>query len=430
MTLLNQLPRFSAYDEGSFGEGTLDPLGLSPGAERIAELLAPGLRARMSEPRFVTLAAVGAIAKPEHVADTNGPAPDIAFEWLVAEALARDNRTADPQHQFPGSRKVARALRRNERVSASDYLASPRVFGFTGVYRPFSRYAGVTDDKSDEPGVMAVGLVEAWEQDQNLGGFVSQKATSSGGRFRNEISKYVRLTMEADAVTAPASGQFLKKLAEVSAPRGAGRHERGYLRQLLLKGRSNDGEVRDELVHLLAQDPAVAVRSDQELASYLAPIASLPTRRALHAAIAYEDCAAQLDCAFRSILRHGGALHGPFDLEAAGGVEGVADIAARVPALVAAAHSAYAELDNPYVTAADPFSSFSEPMSPAQFSGALIARHENVQADKAKLPWLDDQGDEGWRVRRLFRDQPPQSPDTWLHPMRLNTIARFLEATS
>jgi hypothetical protein len=53
--LLEQFPRFSEYDPGAVGEGSLDPLGLGAVADRIADRLAPGVRARMSHPRFVTL---------------------------------------------------------------------------------------------------------------------------------------------------------------------------------------------------------------------------------------------------------------------------------------------------------------------------------------------------------------------------------------
>jgi hypothetical protein len=62
MAMLDQLPRLSAYDPGAVGEGSIDPLGLAAVADRIADVLAPGLRARMSLPRFVTVSAVGAIA--------------------------------------------------------------------------------------------------------------------------------------------------------------------------------------------------------------------------------------------------------------------------------------------------------------------------------------------------------------------------------
>lgn len=162
MTLLDHLPRFSAADDGEVGEGTLDPMGLGAAADRIADLLAPGLRARMINPRFVTLAAIGAKAwqNAPAIDGSFSTRPDIAFEWIVTEALARNQPGTGEAHVFPGSRKVNRAIRRGDRVSAADYLASPRVFGFTGVYRPYSKYAGVIDDR-EELTATADRLIEA-----------------------------------------------------------------------------------------------------------------------------------------------------------------------------------------------------------------------------------------------------------------------------
>src|SRR5882757_2847050 len=93
MSLIDQLPRLSAYDPGAAGEGGLDPLGLGAVADRIADVLVPGIRARMSLPRFVTVSAVGAIAYQtlhELTADQGKTTVDIAFEWLVVEAIVRN----------------------------------------------------------------------------------------------------------------------------------------------------------------------------------------------------------------------------------------------------------------------------------------------------------------------------------------------------
>ena len=149
-TLLDQLPRFSAYDPGAVGEGSLDPLGLAALADRIADRLAPGVRARMSQPRFVTLSAVGALAcrRLSDVISTDGKTTfDLSFEWLVVESFARDRRANSRERAMgiPGILKARRALEAGRRLSSENYLAGPRVFGFTGVYRPFSADARVLD---------------------------------------------------------------------------------------------------------------------------------------------------------------------------------------------------------------------------------------------------------------------------------------------
>lgn len=137
-TLLEQFPRFSEYDPGSAGEGSLDPLGLAAVADRIADRLAPGVRARMSQPRFVTLSAVGAYAcQPiSDIVSTDGKSTfDLAFEWLVVESLVH-HPNPNRLRGVPGSQKAQRAVTTNERLSATTYLAGPRVFGFTGSTAP------------------------------------------------------------------------------------------------------------------------------------------------------------------------------------------------------------------------------------------------------------------------------------------------------
>lgn len=58
-SVLDQLPALSKFDPGEVGEGSLDPLGLGAVAERIAECLVPGLRARMSWKRIAPISSSG-----------------------------------------------------------------------------------------------------------------------------------------------------------------------------------------------------------------------------------------------------------------------------------------------------------------------------------------------------------------------------------
>ena len=71
---LADLPFLTLPDPVTTGEGALDPLGLSTIGERLADQVLPGLRARMSRPRFLTAIAVSAAVcevasrcAPEHI---------------------------------------------------------------------------------------------------------------------------------------------------------------------------------------------------------------------------------------------------------------------------------------------------------------------------------------------------------------------------
>jgi hypothetical protein len=50
----------SLYDTILSDEGTIDPLGFTTIADRLADKLAPGVRERMRHPRFLTAIAAGA----------------------------------------------------------------------------------------------------------------------------------------------------------------------------------------------------------------------------------------------------------------------------------------------------------------------------------------------------------------------------------
>lgn len=431
MSLLDQLPRLSAYDPGATGEGGLDPLGLSAVADRIADILAPGLRARMSQPRFVTLSAVGAIAYQtlsDITADEGKTTADIAFEWIVVEALIR-NPGSGRTDGVPGNHKAQRARAAGERLSRRTYLNGPRVFGFTGVYRPFSRDASVLM-LDDRPGSNADRLVGAWERDFNLPGYAAGITGTVGGDLRTEITRVCKETLAKGECAAPPTGSLLQKLSDTLAPREARRHERSVLRDLITTG---EHEIRNELTTKLVADPPSAEISQRELASRLMSGVSRPTFCALQAAFAYEEAATALDNCFRRFLAHTTNQHGsvisPVDALNTPGLE---DLAGKIGVLAQCAINSVAELgdDSLSLDTVNVLSPFAAEFNATQFFDCLIARHDSVQLAKQKLSWLD-QIDGDWTVRTPYQNQDGRLDDaTWTHPMRLVTLANFLRWTA
>jgi len=431
MTLLDQLPRLSAYDPGAEGEGGLDPLGLAAIADRIADILVPGVRARMSQPRFVTLSAVGAIAYQslhELTADEGKTTVDIAFEWLVVEAMVRYSG-AHRIAGLPGNQKAARAKQMNERLSRRTYLNGPRVFGFTGVYRPFSRDAGVLT-LDDGPAENADRLVSAWERDFGLNGFVAGIGGTPGGRLRYDIADACKRTLEKAECAAPPTGQLLRDVSEFLAPREARTNERRVLRELITR---SEHEIRNELTAKLVANRPVDGTSQRELALQLLPDTSGPTGKALRAVADYEEAATALDNTFRRFLNYATQQHGsvvsPGD---ALQTPGLIEVAPKIGDLVQHAVISVAELDHVELSneTAHAFRLFTGRLTPVQFFEALIERHEEVQASKRKLSWLD-QIDGAWTVRTPYRKQDGDLDDSvWTHPMRLVTLANFLTETA
>jgi hypothetical protein len=430
MSLLDQLPRLSAYDPDVTGESGLDPLGFSAVADRIADVLVPGLRARMSQPRFVTLSAVGAIAYQalhDLTADQGKTTVDIAFEWIVVEAMIRNpgNRRIDG---LPGSQKAARAKAVNERLSRRNYLSGPRVFGFTGVYRPFSRDVGVlTSD--DLPAGNAARLVQAWERGCQLSGYVDDLPGKRGGQLRRDIANACRRTLEKGECAPPPNGKLLRDLAGYLAPREAGKGERRVLRELIATG---EHEIRNELAAKLIANLPSSDMSQRDLALQLMPGTSKPTRQALRAAIDYEDAATALDNTFRRFLAWTVQQHGcvitPSD---ALKTPELARLAPGMGDLVQRAIDSVAELGDEGLCEEVRlgFARFAGPLKPRGLFEALVERHEDVQAARKKLSWLD-QLDGNWTVRPPYRNQVGGLDDKiWTHPMRIETLAKFLDQT-
>lgn len=431
MSILDQMPRLSAYDPGAFGEGGLDPMGSGAVADRIANRLVPGLRARMSQPRFATLSAVGAVACQslrDLTADEGKTTGDLAFEWLVVESLVR-SPTAGRKEGLPGNQKAARARAANQRLSRRTYLNGPRVFGFTGVYRPFSRDVGLLGS-DDLPGPNAPQLLGAWEADHGLPGYVDGIAGTKGGRLRKEIEDTCRCTLEKGECTAPVTGALMARLADCLAPREAGAGERKALRRLVSSGVH---EIRNELAARLIVDPPPADISQLALAMRLLPRSSASTRRTLQAAIDYETATTAIDNTFRRFLAHTMRQHGAvIDRAESLRTPGLANLAPRVGDMARRAIEAVMALDDTGLAneAVQVLQGFTGKFTPSQFLDALIERHEQVQAGRNKLSWLDRIGEE-WTVRTPYRNQSEDLEDSlWTHPMRMVTLVRFLAETA
>lgn len=432
-SVLDQLPALSKFDPGEVGEGSLDPLGLGAVAERIAECLVPGLRARMSLPRFVTLSAIGAHAcqSLSGITSPDGKTTfDLAFEWMVVEALVR-NRGDDRLAGVPGSRKAQRARAAGERLCAANYLAGPRVFGFTGVTRPFSIDSKVLQ-QDGLPGENAERLLTIWESDRGLNGFYSGRPGEPGAKFRRDIESAVRASLSKRQCAAPPTGELLRALAGHVAPREAGPRERAELRRLVT---SEHHRVRHELTRLMLADmpPTDAWPTQKELVTGLFDRARGPaTRTALRAAIAYEECATAIEYAYRRLLKYGVAEHGGvFSVARGAETPGITELAPRVAVLVRRAIDAAGELDEGLgIDVGTVLGTFERGLTGTEFVEVIIERHEHVQAAKEARMWITPTN-RGWYVRPLYRDRRATFDDEiWTHPLRLQTLLGFLVRTS
>ena len=431
MTLAGfELPQMTAWDPGVSGEGSLDPMGLAAISDRLADRLVPGVRARMQSIRFVTAMAVGATAC-ETLADERPrddiSTPAICFEWLVIEAFVRRLSPQEMPTGVPGSQKARAVVNRRERLSAATYLKGPKVFGFNGVYKPFSVDAGIVGSDLD-PGPRCAELTRSWESECGFDGFTDAVSGTKGGALRAQICEQVRDALsKGKCMTKPGSSLF-GDLAEFLRPDEAKPLERRLLRSLVTDGAH---ETRSELSGYLT-----GIRGEMTEAALLAvlrPSCSPGLKRVIDAVIAYEQLARLIDTAFRTLCWASYAR----------GFEPLTPLSLDNDAAFA---SYVRDIPDAYQTAVERMSAigvhslleerlgdFAIPRPPGDFFKLLLEHHERIQANKppqGKSPWFEPFR-AGWIVRGPYATaERPVVSDAFVHPVRIATLRRFVEATA
>lgn len=420
------LPAVSAYDPPASGEGSLDPMGLAAISDRLAEVLVPALRARMSWVRFTTAMAVGAVAT-ESLADEQPidgvSTPAICFEWLLVEAFVR-RLERDLPSDIPGSQKTRTAINRGERLSRQTYLNSPRVFGFHGVYKPFAVDAGVlTHDLS--PAERCIELVRAWEHDHGLAGFADEVAGTDGGSVRKRIQDEVRAALRTGALAVATGAQLLGRLATTLRPDEVGPTEARVLRRLVLDDRH---EYRAELARLLEGDDRAA--TEPELLDAARKLASPGLRRVIDAVVSYEELAVLINAAFRLLCCVSYSLGGqPLTAAQVADDEMLDKCAREIPERFKRAVDLVAEVTHD-VDLERRLGEFAFPHSPADLVELVLAHHEQVQYGKGgKRSWFEPLRN-GWVIRPPYGG--PERPDlsVFVHPVRVHTLRSFIRHTS
>lgn len=425
------LPTLTEADPEISGEGSLDPLGLAQIADRLADHLVPGVRARMRRVRFVTAAAVGALASEELLDLTPADglsSPSICFEWLVLEAFARRDGQdhALDAAGVPGSSKTRAVIAHGRRLTAKNYLKSPNVFGFTGVYLPLARSLHVLDDWR-RPAANITELTSAWERDQGMAGFTDAIPGTEGGTFRRRVHDEVRSALLLGRCATEPSSHLWGRLSKLLHPTGAGPLEKAVLTGWL---RSDEEPIRAELARLLEGLPDL---SEPELVQLLgAHRPSTGLQRRLAAIKAYERVSWLLDSAFRQ-LRLISTKLGTAPMLPASLVEDpvLGRVVAELPPAVGAACDRLDQLDTGLLAMfLERLGNFEQHMAVPDFVDALLAHHQLNQArkpPKGKRSWFEQLG-AGWVVRPLYGLADAIDPDAHghVHPYRLASLQAFM----
>ena len=251
-------PLLSTSDPVVESEGSVDPLSLSPVYDRLADRILPSLTVRMRRIRFVTAMCAAARVcaddyEEDDVASDGVTPPWLVFEWFVVEALVRRKAELDDADGVPGGSKVRTAIRQRRPICHTSYLKTPKVFGFSGIFRRFVTEVGVlTDDLLLDDGGYTV--LRAWEKDVGLVGFHDGADSTPGGKLRKDLRNAVRAGMET-GTTAKRSAEFWSELARAFEP-GAIKHRerKALLTQLVASAKRIQSYVKRLAEELPTED--------------------------------------------------------------------------------------------------------------------------------------------------------------------------------
>jgi hypothetical protein len=427
------LPFLTLPDPLVTGEGALDPLGLAIIGDHLADQILPGLRARMSRPRFLTAIAVSAAVcdgLEDHFA-ADGITPSyLVFEWLVVEAFVR---ASEPQATLrtPGIQKARDARQSDDAMCARTYLKTPTVFGFHGVYKPLARHLGVVDDElrlADH----GYELLKAWQTEQGLEGFLDSVSGSAGaGRSARQTLRDALVDgLAASCTKRSGAWQGWRILARRLAPTSSGPNEAAFIRRLLA---DQAAEPRGEIFKLLSGARIVDNLGEDEVArSFLLPKASTDLKTRLRAIGAYERVCTALEEAFdwiRYLSTH--SVGRPITATTFAQESRARRLAKDLPAAIAAAEGALAVaplgVQQLFATLAE---AFNGAHAVEMLFEAVLARHEQVQKDKppeGKRSWFERAPDGATFVRPPYRvHDRPANERGWNRPYRIGTVLSFL----
>jgi hypothetical protein len=425
------LPLLSDEDKFETSEGGLDPLGLVQVAEALAVRLVPGVRERMSHPRYLTAMAVGMeVCRrfPEETVARDGiSSPWLVFEWIAVEGFVR---TAEGRDSFklPGSDKAASALRERMPLSAVRYLKTPNVFGFHGVYRGLARDLDI--DSSGRLGETGYDLLTAWAKEQKLDGFTGT-AGGHGADLCNLLYWAVRESLEAGLVKRGDSWPHWRFFREHLSPHQVGLREAKVLEDALFaEGAGYRGAVLRFLVSDRGRSVFEKTQSERSFHAALRNSTDPEFGILLDAIASYETfsriCQDAFDDVLMEMTRRGGTKVTPRDL---GTIETVRIACKRLPEIF----NELLERLEPFGKTgrfADTFAPLAERTDAASWAERLLEHHVAIQRRKppvGKSPWFERFGDGDAIIRPLYRrEQPGRRDDSYLHAYRTGPLYTFM----
>jgi hypothetical protein len=426
-----QLPCLTDYDPVKSAEGALDPLGLYAIADNLAIKLVPGIRERMSHPRFLTAIAVGAVFNRDFEEDllaVDGQSePYMVYEWHAVEGLYRkcgDNGLSG----LPGTLKTRACIKQGLKMSAAHYLKTASVFGFHGVYRLLANNLDIVRDGL--LGENGYELLSTWEKEQGLPGFLNG-CNGNGSAIRSQIQNAIKDAIYKGHVDRSPTWQGWAFFGEHLFPNKIPPNERSVLtRKLMTSKYASRSEVLRFLVSKNGQAPFVEDLSEKAFHQALYPEATEETKGLLEAIESYEMFSRLLQDAFDDCLKAMTDKRGPVSPTELSHLQGCFSAIQKIPLIfnqVADHLAAHGQLDRFLAN----FNIFSKNCEPAEWIYHLLDHHIKVQRNKppnGKNPWFERFDDGSVAIRAGYRRTEGGTHDeSYVHMYRTKSLWTFAQ---
>lgn len=425
-------PFSSEFDPSEEAEGSIDPLGLQPGYDRLADRLLPAVTVRMGHPRFLTAMALGASVCEnwdlEATAADDLTPPWLVWEWFVVEAFVRAPESLSGRSGVPGGLKVRQAINAKRPVCDSSYLKTPSAFGFTGVFRRLARRIGIltSDGLLDDGGYQ---LIDAWAKDQGLVG-IMESSSGDGRAFRDRLRRAVSQGMDKGQTTYQ-TGDFWRELASRLDPLKPGSREKKVLLDRIAS-LSGPPDMITLLKDAIIVGGGVSERKDEApFIRRLGRNASTELSQLLTAIDAYEAFGRSVTNAFDALrycaTSNGGA---PVDVADFSNSKAAKTALEALGASVARVRSHPTLLGWDKNGLAQGVERFQGVRTLSDLFAATLEHHERVQRDKppnGKRPWFDRTTHGKVLLRSGYMlSEPPDLKADYVHEYRIPTFSNFL----
>ncbi|MCS6972650.1 MAG: hypothetical protein NZL89_06450 [Leptospiraceae bacterium] len=445
------LPLTSILDNAEDPPESIDPLGTSVIAEKLAEILFPGMTLRMWRIRLLTYTALAALIAEraaEKVGDDSRKQElRLAFERIYVSALVRNRLKgglpAQATQRLPGSLRAQQAFEEEDLpLSKNNFLVGQAVNGPFGVMARLAQAVEIIG-KEDELLHRGEDLLAAWAQDQNLPGLF-QERNNGGASWRNKL---VEATTEYWQNNAWRSQNWSgwNEMATYLRLDQIGRQERERLIALL-----ESNSIRKRMLGLLQQknlvqsyqlhgEPTVFEVLLQHLDDKRHP-EDVVIHRTVHLINAFEKVASLMQCGFdflRYVLTEANGQLSEENILNHNGLAATFDH--LVVALPQAGQALLGELQNPD-TRVLPDHAILLDLLAEICNGAmgctdrrallhtLMQRHARVQERKNKGVWIEM--GKSWFLMPGFAyksQNPPEISEKYSHRFRIENAYSFLE---